>query len=244
MGGNALDDPTAGPDGRHARRLGDVLVHPGGEGTPGVQDFCLGEIALARGTGVTATSNALADVLDLQHRLPHLVGGATGEAEVYVACRVAKLSRHLPAARVGVVDAAVARVIAHESGGRTLAVAEAKVIEADPALHDERIEAERARRYVGYGRTDELGLRTVIARIDAGDAVWFGATLERVTEILAPPTPSRRRRAPRHRVRLPRPSRRAAPAPVRAHRSRAGPRRRCLDEPGDGVLGGPPRRPP
>src|SRR5918993_1884114 len=63
-------DPTEGPDGRTARRLGDVLVHLGGEGTPGVQDFCLGEIALARGTGVTATTNAIADVLDLEHRLP------------------------------------------------------------------------------------------------------------------------------------------------------------------------------
>ena len=42
-------DPAEGPDGAQARRLGDVLVHPGGEGTPGVQDFCLGEIALARG---------------------------------------------------------------------------------------------------------------------------------------------------------------------------------------------------
>ena len=44
-------DPTEGPDGDVARRLGDVLVHLGGDGTPGVQDFCLGEIALARGHG-------------------------------------------------------------------------------------------------------------------------------------------------------------------------------------------------
>ena len=42
----------------------------GGEGTPLVQDFCLGEIALARGTGVGATTNALADRLDLEFRLP------------------------------------------------------------------------------------------------------------------------------------------------------------------------------
>ncbi|HEV2798183.1 MAG TPA: hypothetical protein VGV65_11235, partial [Nocardioides sp.] len=60
-------DPTEGPDGGRARRLGDVLVRIGGESTPAMQDFCLGEITLARGTGVTATSNALADVLDLQH---------------------------------------------------------------------------------------------------------------------------------------------------------------------------------
>ena len=183
-------DPTEGPDGRIARRIGDVLVHPGGEGTPGVQDFCLGEIALARGTGVTATTHALADVLDLEHRLPRTWAVVrSGEAEVFVARRVARLSRHLPADRVGVVDGAVARIIAHESGGRTLAVAEAKIIEAGPALHDERVEAERARRYVGYGRTDEHGLRTVIARIEAGDATWIAATLTRVTEILAPSHP-------------------------------------------------------
>jgi hypothetical protein len=183
-------DPTEGPDGRRARLLGDVLVHPGGEGTPGVQDFCLGEIALARGTGVTATSNALADVLDLQHRLPSTWAVLrAGEAEVYIARRVAKLSRHLPVDRIGDVDTAVARIIAHESGGRVLAVAEAKIIEADPGLHDERAEAERARRYVGLGRTDEFGLRTVIARIEAGDAVWVDATLDRVTEILSPTHP-------------------------------------------------------
>lgn len=184
------DDPTEGPEGAVARRLGDVLIHPGGEGTPGVQDFCLGEIALARGTGVTATVNALADVLDLEHRLPRTWAVVReGDAEVFVARRVAKLSRHLPADRVGVVDAAVSRIIAHEAGGRVLAVAEAKIVEADPALHDQRVEAERARRYVGLGRTDEFGLRTVIARIEAGDAVWVEATLVRVAEILAPTHP-------------------------------------------------------
>ncbi|WP_439939577.1 hypothetical protein ACS3YM_08240 [Nocardia sp. N13] len=183
-------DPTEGPDAAHARRIGDVLVHPGGQGTPGVQDFCLGEIALARGTGVTATSNALADVLDLQHRLPRTwTVLCSGQAEVYIARRIARLSRHLPADRIGVVDAAVARVIAHEAGGRVLAVAEAKIIEADPALHDERVEAEKARRYVTSSRTDEFGLRTVIARVEAGDAVWVEATIARVAEILAPTHP-------------------------------------------------------
>ena len=32
------------------RATRDALVRLGGEGTPGVQDFCLGEIALARGS--------------------------------------------------------------------------------------------------------------------------------------------------------------------------------------------------
>ena len=168
----------------------DGLVRLGGQGTPGVADFSLGEIALARGTGVTATANALADVLDLVFRLPLTWAVCrSGTAEVFIARRVAKLSRHLPADRVGVVDAAVARIIAAEAGGRVLAVAEAKIIEADPGLHQERVEAERRRRYVSSSRTDEFGLRTVIARVEAGDAVWVEATVARVAQILTPGHP-------------------------------------------------------
>ncbi|MDF9714830.1 hypothetical protein [Nocardioides sp. ChNu-99] len=175
--------------GESARR-GNPLVPVGGEGTPRVQDHALGEIALARGTGVTATVNALADVLDLQHRLPRTWAVLrTGTAEVYVARRVARMSRHLPLDRVGVVDAAIARMIATEAGGRVIAVAEAKVVEADPDLHEARAEEERRRRYVGLGRSDEHGLRTLIARIDAGDAAWVDATVTRTAEILAPQHP-------------------------------------------------------
>ena len=165
----------------------DALVRLGGEGTPPVQDFCLGEIALARGTGVTATMNATADTLDLVYRLPETWELCkAGKAELSIARRVAKLSRHLPADRVVLVDKAIARIIAHESGGRVLAVAEAKIIEADPGLHQEQVEAERRRRYVSSSRTDEFGLRTVIARVAAGDAVWVEATVARVAEIISP----------------------------------------------------------
>ena len=183
-------DPTEAPDGHIARRVGNVLRQVGGDGTPGVQDFCLGEIALARGAGVTATANLLADVLDLEHRLP-LTWAVTrrGDCEVWVARRIARLSRHLALDRVGVVDSAISRMIATESIGRVLQVAEAKVIEADTALHEERCEAERRRRYVGLGRTDEFGLRTLIARLEAGDAAAVDAIVHRVGEIIAPRHP-------------------------------------------------------
>ena len=180
-------DPTQGPDGAVARRLGNVLVQVGGDGTPGVQDFCLGEIALARGTGVMASRHALADVLDLQHRLPLTWRVCLrGECEVWVARRIAKLSRHLGADTVGLVDSAMSRMIATESAGRVLEAAEAKVIEADPTLHDEKCEAERRSRFARLGRTDEFGLRMLIARLDAGDAVAVEATICRVAEIIAP----------------------------------------------------------
>ncbi len=168
----------------------DRLLQLAGEGTPQVQEFCLGEIALSRGTGVTATTNALADTLNLVYRMPRTWKVLeSGEAEVHIARRVAKMSAHLPLAVMPVVDKAVARIIAHESGGRVLEVAEAKIIEADPALHDQRVEAERRRRYVSSSRTDEFGLRTVIARCEAGDVVWIEATLARVVEIIAPRHP-------------------------------------------------------
>jgi hypothetical protein len=180
-------DPTQGPDGNRARRLGNVLRQVGGEGTPGVQDFSLGEIALARGAGVTATQHALADVLDLEHRLPLIWAVCRrGEAEVWVARRIAKLSRHLPLDTVGVVDSALSRMIATEGIGRVLEVAAAKIIEADPALHDQACEAERRRRYIGLGRTDELGLRTLIARLESGDAAAVDAIVHRVAEIIEP----------------------------------------------------------
>ena len=137
-----------------------------------------------------ATQHATADTLDLIYRLPETWAVClAGNADLHIARRVAKLSRHLPADRVGVVDRAVARVIGRESGGRVLAVAEAKIIEADPALHEERVEAERRRRYVSSSRTDEFGLRTVIARVEAGDAVWVEAIVARVAEIIAPRYP-------------------------------------------------------
>ena len=109
-----------------------------------------------------------------------------------------------------------------------LAVAEAKIIEADPALHQERVEAERRRRYVSSSRTDEFGLRTVIARVEAGDAVWVEAIVARVAEILAPRYPDATAdELPVDRVRLAGPPRRAAAAAARAPRRPGNPRPRA-----------------
>jgi hypothetical protein len=163
-------DPT------HAR---DELVHLGGEGTPPVQDFGLGEIALVRGTGVTATTNDLADTLDLMFRLPETwTVCVAGEADLRIARRVAS-SRDTCRPRGSASSTGPSRLIGHESGGRVLAVAEAKIIEADPGLHEERVEAERRRRYVSSSRTDEFGLRTTGGRptpATAHDSVVRAAT--------------------------------------------------------------------
>ncbi len=164
----------------------DRLLHPGGEGTPGVQEFSIPELAMAREVGVPACERDLADVLDLIHRLPK-VWAATQElvCPVWLSRKVARLSRKLPVDRVWVVDVAVAEALTGEAPGRVLEICEAKVIEADPAAHAVRVESQRRRRYVTLSRADEFGLRHVIARVSVGDAVWIDAMVERVADLIA-----------------------------------------------------------
>ena len=165
---------------------GDCLVRVGGEGTPKVRELSLCELGIARSVHTLAARAVTADVLDLRHRLPEIWRRVQSlEAEPWLARRVASMSRHLSVEVVGVVDAAVAAAISGEAPSRVLAIAEAKVIEADRAAHTERVRREQHRRHVSLTRVDEVGLRTVVARVTSGDAAWVDAMVTRVAEILA-----------------------------------------------------------
>ena len=63
-------DPRAAP-GLPRPPGGDRLDQIGGEGTPKVRELSLCELGIARGVHTLAARSALADVLDLRHRLPH-----------------------------------------------------------------------------------------------------------------------------------------------------------------------------
>ncbi len=179
-------DPRQDPETGRRAWAEDRLVHPGGEGTPGLREFSIPELALAREVSAPACERDLGDALDLRHRLPR-VWGRTQElaCPVWLSRKVARRSRRVSIDRVHVIDAAVAEAISGEAPGRVLAICEAKVIEADATSHAERVRAQRRRRYVGLSRTDEFGLRHVIARVNAGDAVWIDAMVDRVAGILA-----------------------------------------------------------
>ena len=166
---------------------GDRLIGVGGAGTPGVRDLCLAELAIARGEHVHATRCLIADLLDLRHRLPGLWVAVQGlRVEPWVARKVAAMSRKLSREAVALVDAAVSAAVG-QANGRLLAIAEAKVIEADQAARAAELEAARATKGVWLTETrDEVpGLRSVFARIEAGDAVWVDATIQRVADRLA-----------------------------------------------------------
>jgi hypothetical protein len=109
-------DPRRDPDTGRRVWAEDRLVRLGGEGTPGVREFSIPELAAARELGVTACERDLADVLDLMYRLPK-----TWEVTLRLACpmwvarKVARLSRRLSVEQVEIVDAAVAEAIAGEA---------------------------------------------------------------------------------------------------------------------------------
>ena len=107
------------------------------------------------------------------------------DAEAWLARKVATLTRDLSPDGAALVDVAVATAIAGESPARVLDIARAKIVEADPATHQAKAEAEKRRRYAALGRVDQHGLRLVIARVTAGDAAWIDAMLERVADVLA-----------------------------------------------------------
>ena len=166
---------------------GDRLISLGGEGTPAVRDLCLDELAVARGEHLYATRSLMADLLDLRHRLPRVWVAVQGlRIEPWVARKVAAMSRRLTRDVAAVVDAAVAEAVG-ESHGRILALAEAAIIAADEASRIAELEAARTTKgvWLTSTRDDARGLRSIFARIEAADAVWVDATVQRVADLLA-----------------------------------------------------------
>ena len=178
------DLPIEDPDTpAHARER---MIQPGGDGTPSMREFALAELAWAKEIHHATLRAQVADILDLRHRLPFTFEVMLGRrCEPWVARKVATITRHLDHDRVGVVDRAVAKVIAGESPAVLLELARAKTIEADPEHEADRTDVERRRRYVALSRADSSGYRNVIARVTDGDAVWIDAMVDRVADILA-----------------------------------------------------------
>jgi hypothetical protein len=66
---------------------------------------------------------------------------------------------------------------------------EATIIEADPLGAEQQAAQAAQERFVRLGRTSEHGLsehglKLIIARATAGDAIWFEATIDRIADIL------------------------------------------------------------
>ena len=184
-------DPQPGQGVRREWNGQDRLVDFGGEGTPTVQELCIGELAISRRVHPHAARKLIADALDLRHRLPSWWRAVQDlRLEAWIARKAAVMTRALDYAAVATVDSALPKDLAEVSPARLLEVVKARVIAADPEAHRAKLEAEKKRRYVALSQTDEFGLRCVIARVRAGDAAWVDAILDRVADLLAPTFPN------------------------------------------------------
>jgi hypothetical protein len=187
-------DPQGEPGAVPKSRGGNYLRRIGGDGTPEVADLCFAELAIARGAGEMSTANLAADALDLKHRMPLLWAAVLDlRIEVWLARKIARMTRMLSKDRIGLVDAAVV-VAVRESPGRLLEIAEAKVIEADPDLHRAKLEEDAQRTGVWLSRvrpgeivdeaTGEPATRRLSAKLPMGSAVRCEETIEDLSEAI------------------------------------------------------------
>jgi hypothetical protein len=157
----------------------------GGEGTPEVLEFAASELGARMETSHGSARALMADALDIRHRLPQLwqliVAGCVPSSR---ARKVAQATRHLSRDAAMHVDAAVAGCIATLPWGRFETLLAAKIIEADPKAAEEQSKIWEAERFVRAGRTGQSGLKLLIAKANAGDVIWFMATVNRIAEIL------------------------------------------------------------
>lgn len=111
------------------------------DGVPPVGPNAVIELAMLLQTTPRAAEALLRDVLELRHRLPrHWEAVLTGVVEGWRARKVAQLTHHLTAEQAQWVDAQVIEAVTGLPWGRAQAVAEGKVIAADPAAHRARPE--------------------------------------------------------------------------------------------------------
>ena len=156
----------------------------GGEGTPEVLEFAASELGARMETSYGSARALMADALDIRHRLPQLwqliVAGCVPS---WRARKVAQATRHLSRDAAMHVDAAVAGCIATLPWGGS-----------KPCWPPRSSKPPAGRR----GAVQDLGGGTVRAgrpqrtirvevvdrQANAGDVIWFMATVNRIAEIL------------------------------------------------------------
>jgi hypothetical protein len=161
-------------------------VQLGGDGTPTVGDFAPAELGCVLRLSDGSACRLIGDALDLRHRLRSIWAATqAGQVPAYQARQIAAATRHLTAEHAASVDARLASSLGAVSWGRLQSLLEAAIYQADPVGAEHQAAAAAQQRFVRLGRASEHGLKLIIARATAGDALWFKATIDRIADILA-----------------------------------------------------------
>ncbi len=160
--GDALDHNTSALPGREQARM------VGGDGTPAIGELCVGEFAVVAGWSTSTGTKLIADALDLRHRFPQIWARLCHyQVPVWICRKIADKTGQLSLAAARYVDAAVAPYLT-----------------SLPADAEARARHFQAQRFVRTGRTTDCGIKTLIARAEAGDVIMFTALCDRIAQIL------------------------------------------------------------
>jgi hypothetical protein len=158
-------------------------VRLGGDGAPTIGDFAAAELGCVLRMSDGSASRLISDALDLRHRLQLTWAAAqAGQVPTYQARHIATATRHLSFEQAGSVDQQLAPTLGTVPWSRLQTLLEAAIYEADPAAAEQQAAAQQ--RFVRLGRSSEHGLKLIIARAAAGDAIWFKAAVDRIADIL------------------------------------------------------------
>jgi hypothetical protein len=177
---------------------GDRPIHPGGDGTPDMAGFAVAEFGIGLGLSIPSTERFIADALDLRHRLPRIWRRVcNNEIEGFQAQLIARETRHLSVEQALQIDRAVAHEIGRLAWSRVMTHVQAKILEVD-AERIARI-AEQAKNETGVwiGHSVENGTKTMAARAEAADLIWFDAMIDQIADILGRRGDTRRKSARR-----------------------------------------------
>lgn len=178
-----MDDPCSGralPGTERSKRYG-------GHGTPEVGEFAAGELGVLTHRSYGSAVALMADALDVRHRLPALWSVVMGgQARVWQARQVTKRTRTvgLTRSQAAWVDSQTTPYLASLPWTRFYDLLDAKIIEVDPKAAEARAEAAALDRFVTTGQSNEHGLKTLIAKAEAGEVIYFVAICDRIAQIL------------------------------------------------------------
>ncbi len=178
---------TGDPDqvGAGSSVLVDRFVRMGPLGTPLVAETCPSSLALAQQSSVVAARLLIGDALSIRHRLPLLWARVqAGEVLAWKAREIARRTSELSLVSVLVVDRMVTGQVELLAWGRFEKLLEATLLQVDEKTYQQRAARAAAQRDVRATQSGD-GLRTLVARVDAGDASAFLALVNRVAECLA-----------------------------------------------------------
>jgi hypothetical protein len=164
---------------------GDRPIHPGGPDTPEMAGFAVAEFGVTLGLSIPSTERFIADALDLRHRLPRIwdricrneIDGLRGQL-------IARETRHLSLEQALLVDRAVVNEIGRFAWSRVMAHVEAKILEVDAERVARLVERAKNETGVWVGDSIENGTKSMAARAEAADMIWFDAMVDRIADIL------------------------------------------------------------